>query len=447
MFTAQQMAICAHSDTRLSARPTKVARGSISVRSILHGMRSRVPAVVGIMTVLLSGTLPIATAQDANPLVLENVRLALMNPESFTRDEFDSYELFPFSQRLHEGQSSWSRSFTEVASSQVRTNGRSFSLSGTAAKPGDVVLLSKSANDAKPYVLVYLGERRFVDDKQKREDSFFAYPFVRDSGLELNTFPARLHLRYMLAKKMVKRQPSNQSIIPVGNFANGGSFIHQSFREEGESVSWFRGPHSQGGVFLKCDWLSAAHFRLLRLNRYHGFSPQQRQIVENHLLEAVKMSEHAAGLLKNLSNTTRNAATDALLQDVFGIRLNDGARRTTIRNKFESFESRVERLIFVFSNQQLDTGAEDEKAEMDFGAWVTRDRQDRIFISPKFFTAESTERAPLLIHEAVHLMRCPGHPGGVRVSFEREPLNIPASQAIANPYCYQYFALWAGAIP
>ena len=70
--------------------------------------------------------------------------------------------------------------------------------------------------------------------------------------------------------------------------------------------------------------------------------------------------------------------------------------------------------------------------------------QRLVYISKQYFGRDQLFRCGALIHEMIHHFngyRSDAHPGGIK-SNGNLPLSIPLHQAILNPYCYQWFAIY-----
>jgi hypothetical protein len=136
----------------------------------------------------------------------------------------------------------------------------------------------------------------------------------------------------------------------------------------------------------------------------------------------------------------------ALLSDTFHIEPReletpDGLEKmSAVRLTFDMCADRLERVTFAYAQDPPNLSP----AEMEPGGFVRPDRPNVIHVTDKYFRQPSQKsRAAILIHELVHLVRPgKGHPGGVQLNFERLRMNIAYDKALANAYCYQYFAEW-----
>lgn len=182
--------------------------------------------------------------------------------ERFSHADYSKYVLFPNSQSLHQGKSVWGKHF-EVVQGATKVPGKQLRLSQTA-QLGDVVLIDETSNDPTPRVLVYVGDNQFPDQKDKKAAySFFVYPYLPRTGLELNTFPPRLTFDILQKYDVIHREQGSIPTFKVSNTDRGARFT-TGYEQWGLRVSWLRSPPMSGSLFVQPSWWKNATYRILR---------------------------------------------------------------------------------------------------------------------------------------------------------------------------------------
>jgi hypothetical protein len=139
--------------------------------------------------------------------------------------------------------------------------------------------------------------------------------------------------------------------------------------------------------------------------------------------------------------------TVTLLKEAFGTDGGDEGLLDTIKNVFTTFSGRASRLAVSFVPKSSAPN------KWDFDAYTKPSEANSLYVRDGYFRKSSgkstvanpqSDRVLTLIHEHVHLIfsRNPGdgHPGGQFLYFGRTTLGAAASDAVKNPYCYQYYA-------
>lgn len=133
---------------------------------------------------------------------------------------------------------------------KVEANSDALSLRQPQAEVGDVVLMDQSG-DMLP--MIYLGELTFADDEKSR--SFFLFPGLQGTGLEVNTMPPRWHYGALKKSRLVTATAEGRS----------GDWINQHFDAPGVTVRWRnRRPPFAGNMPCKW-WGTGARYRVVRL--------------------------------------------------------------------------------------------------------------------------------------------------------------------------------------
>jgi len=154
-----------------------------------------------------------------------------------------------------------------------------------------------------------------------------------------------------------------------------------------------------------------------------------------------------------------------LLRDTFGLEPISWERSAeeawevvgSIRERFETIQLRMKCTTFFYCGVAPSN-------LVDAVAWVTKGEPDTVHVLDAYFgLPDDRKMAVALIHEFVHVYNNlsptgvsvgPGedeaHPGmhvgsayyGERERYAQQSLSIETRAALANPYCYQYFAEW-----
>jgi hypothetical protein len=169
-----------------------------------------------------------------------------------------------------------------------------------------------------------------------------------------------------------------------------------------------------------------------------------------------------------------NPVLDHLLRDTFSIGLSERDKVQQVKMFFDRIAHRLDGVNII-----LRAKTPHGLSSVDTLAYANEDGgapgDNTIYAVPKFFTLNGKkERASVMIHESVHLINGflgygpdAGHPGGTipltsdfdfdssgdlwkgtmgnpKPVLKRQfPLKITDfHDAVRNPYCYQYFALW-----
>jgi hypothetical protein len=258
----------------------------------------------------------------------------------------------------------------------------------------------------------------------------------------VNTYPPRLNFDIMRAYGIVVDKDASASLFSASNTVNGARFV-QDKTPYGVSVRWLQSPRPKGSVFVQPQKWNSEKYQIVRLKRFHDFSDPDERTAQLDVEEAIRRAKASASLLGNLGNATKNQKTDALLREAFGIGISDANERIFVKKKFESCAQRMGKMLFVYTTKQPPGGDEND---MKYGAWVLPPPYEpfKIFVSDAYFKIKQPElRSALLIHEVMHKLDMPDHPGKVVFSMiERTPLGVASKDAVRNPYCYQYFAEW-----
>lgn len=193
----------------------------------------------------------------------------------------------------------WQADYKQVAESQVTKHSDSLSILKMfpQSQPGDIIRVS--GNGLSDVIMVYLGEKSFVDvPDDKLLHSFFVYAWY--SGLEVNTFPPRNHerlFRYAESKRGAKPRallytrpqqmvdtPGQRGIwtwIRPGTGADKKSlFTHPTIWKHNPHVTLYRNKNAPRKYFIRrpIDMLAAGQVNqqvcffanLTSLDLYHG---------------------------------------------------------------------------------------------------------------------------------------------------------------------------------
>ncbi|MCC9602284.1 hypothetical protein LOC67_17150 [Stieleria sp. JC731] len=174
--------------------------------------------------------------------------------------------------------------------------------------------------------------------------------------------------------------------------------------------------------------------------KFRGFPTRKLETIIADLLYAKRLSQQCASKLV-LSRTPKDKL-DQLLRDTFSISLRETDKVRQIQSKFLSFRPRMEKTVFIYKgNQRKQPGF------MSEDAWVVHAEPFNIYVAQSYFRNQARYRAALLIHEYIHHVNDrSGHPGGDQVAFGRTSIGLPFIQAVKNPWCYQYFAMWSNQV-
>lgn len=181
------------------------------------------------------------------------------------------------------------------------------------------------------------------------------------------------------------------------------------------------------------------------MTTFDGFPPNRLKTIKADLGQARKLSTSCTNSLLLRPGNPKISIME-LLRDTFMITIQDWQKSRgwdmagKVKDVFFSFGPRIDRTKLIYTRT-----SPTDPGEMQLGAYVIANRPTEIHVTASYFKeSKPKSRAAVLIHEYVHLLDPrKGHPGGVKIVFGGQTaLEIPYAQAVANPYCYQYFAEW-----
>ncbi len=311
------------------------------------------------------------------------------------------------------------------------------------AEPGDVIVIEwdpqfdgDPLSNSQKVVAVYVGEESFPDIPG-RTFSFFIYPYR--SRLEYNTIPARIHDQYLQATVNKEYPKADLEKLPW---------------DEKRAVRWARPPLPR--LTMRTKMASpTAMLTLYRVQgKYSGFPPQEQADVGSALLRALSLNQMCVDALANPTPRTIE-----LLEMTFSIPTgpDQGQHVEKIRQNFLSNQAVLESQQLRF-RRRSDT----ESEALSFVA-ATDSVRRIVYIGKQFFATNYKavhgdrpfEQASTVLHEAIHVVHPiseseagpshGGHWGGLpnyQEIDQPKSLGISFGDAIRNPYCYQYFAIW-----
>lgn len=173
-----------------------------------------------------------------------------------------------------------------------------------------------------------------------------------------------------------------------------------------------------------------------------GFSAQQQHALQADLTLAKKLAMRAVNSMLLTVTGMPTDQTSKLLWWVFKVKADKDVwdRVDPIKSVYLAFGPRLDTVSINFDPSPPAPNA------MEFDAYVRPGHASQIFCRSAYFTKTPRDRALILIHEFVHLRFSDnsgdGHPGGQIIMFQPGNIQIDYSNAIRNPYCYQYYADW-----
>ncbi|MGE0758632.1 MAG: hypothetical protein AB7O38_16515, partial [Pirellulaceae bacterium] len=171
--------------------------------------------------------------------------------------------------------------------------------------------------------------------------------------------------------------------------------------------------------------------------KYRDFSsPQITEIVDD-VQRASRLAQKCMNAL--VASPVNKPSLITLLRHTFNVSIQD-------RSEIADIQSRFRRCWKELNDASFHYDKEGKMLEPHhFAAAPYEGRMSRlVYISRQYFGRDKLFRCGALIHEMIHHFngyRSDAHPGGVKTN-GRLPLNISFREAIANPYCYQWFAIY-----
>jgi len=168
--------------------------------------------------------------------------------------------------------------------------------------------------------------------------------------------------------------------------------------------------------------------------KYRDFTPQQLLRIIADVQEAARLSQKCMNALA--ATPSPKSELVSLLRRTFDVSLDD-------RNAIHSIQERFTRCWRAIDGADFQVSAQMDphhfaETSHDGGA------KKLVYISRQYFNAPPLFCHAALIHEMIHHFngrRSDAHPGGIKPS-GKLPLGIPFQQAVLNPYCYQWFAIY-----
>jgi hypothetical protein len=313
------------------------------------------------------------------------------------------------------------------------------------AEPGDVLRIYSTPELGKVRVLltlVYVGEESFPDSPSQTF-SFFLFPYR--TQLEYNTLPARMHQEYVRKRLKLKGQTGND--LFESNFPTTDSLRRTRWKRPGA-----------GPLFLNTNLFARnppLTFDIHRAGEFVNFTPERQDALERARARAIALSGYCVRALADPSTEVKE-----LLKRTFAI--SDSAQSSTqiaaIRQGYRKNVEALKSARFQFSPPGS-LGDAISHAETD--------SQRRIIKLPTSYFGDGYKdyksinddkefyQTTLLLHEAMHIVNpvteedfaasFGGHWGGL-VNYlevaEPVPLGFKYSDAVRNPYAYEFFAIW-----
>ena len=195
--------------------------------------------------------------QLASTLIADNSILVAARKSYKSRTSFSIAtpfnEFFPGSSNFYSDKTEDNPQFRTVAGTP-KSFERFLSLSGSDVYPGDVVVVKR---DNYKVVMVYAGEFQFKDSPGNFF-SFFYYPYLKKSGLQLNTYPPRWDLHTLRKHKILASDSAAKSSTYTGGkdhskakFVTSGIDSHQ--------VRFLKSPRISKSLFFTRKNLKATY--------------------------------------------------------------------------------------------------------------------------------------------------------------------------------------------